>query len=175
MTGGGFRFETQHAGFTGEAGRASVLTEAAPQGDYVVQTAVRLDVPLTGVHDYVQGGLAIYGSDERLLKLTHVSVGPTRVTEFGKLVPAGAPGYPRYGAVTGGPPASSTWLRIVKRTSSGHTLFTSYTSRDGRRWVRGATWAYDELATAERIGLLSLGGTGFTSTFDHVRVWSLAN
>ena len=175
VTGGGFRFETQDAGFSGTGARASVLTEAAPQGDYVVQTVVRLDVPLTGVHDYVQGGLAIYGSDERLLKLTHVSAGATRITEFGKLVPPGAPGYPRYGGITGGPPATSTWLRIVKRTSAGHALFTSYTSRDGSRWVRGATWAYDELATGERIGLVSFGGTGFTSTFDHVRVWSLGN
>jgi arabinan endo-1,5-alpha-L-arabinosidase len=132
-------------------------------------------VPLTGVHDYVQGGLTIYGSDDRFLKLTHVSAAQTRLTEFGKEVPRGAAGYPRYGAVTGGPPATVTWLRIVKRTAVGHTLFTSYTSRDGSRWVRGGAWEYDELATGERIGLVSLGGAGFTSTFDHVRVWSLAN
>ena len=79
---------TQAAGLTGAADGASVLTQPAPAGSYAVQTLVRLDVPATGCcQDYVQGGLAIYGSDDRFLKLTHVSAGQTRITEFGKEVP----------------------------------------------------------------------------------------
>ena len=67
---------TQAGGLTGDADGASVLTEPAPAGSYVVQTVVRLDVPADGCcQDYVQGGLAIYGSDDRFLKLTHVSAG----------------------------------------------------------------------------------------------------
>ncbi len=176
VEGGAFRFDTQPGGLTGAAAGASVLTRPAPEGNYVVQTAVRLDVPPTGCcHDYVQAGLAVYGTDDRFLKLTQVSAGQTRLTEFGKEVPPGPAGYPRYGDSTVGPPADVTWLRIVKRTSGGHTVYTPYTSHDGSRWVRGSAWAYDELGSGVRIGLLSMGGAGFTASFDHVRVWSLAN
>jgi arabinan endo-1,5-alpha-L-arabinosidase len=176
VAGGSFRFASQPGTLTGAADGASVLTEPAPSGSFVVQTAVRLDVPATGCcQDYVQAGLAVYGSDDRFLKLTHVSAGLTRLTEFGKEVPAGPAGYPRYGATTVGPPGVLTWLRLVKRTTGGHSQFTAYSSQDGSRWVRGGTWTYDELGTAARIGLVSMGGAGFTATFDHVRVWSLAN
>ena len=176
VSGGTLNFATQPGGVTGRADGASVLTEAAPAGSYVVETAMRLNVPATGCcQDYVQGGLVIYGSDDRFLKLTHVSAGQTRITEFGKEVPNGGKGYPRYGGFTVGPPADLTWLRVVKRVTGGHSLFTASTSQDGVRWVRGGTWAYDELGAGERIGLVSLGGAGFVSTFEHVHVWSLAN
>jgi arabinan endo-1,5-alpha-L-arabinosidase len=176
LSGGGFFLRTQAGGLTGAADDASVLTQPAPAGSYAVQTVVRLDVPATGCcQDYVQGGLAIYGSDDRFLKLTHVSAGQTRITEFGKEVPSSGPGFPRYGGFTVGPPGDLTWLRIVKRLADGHASFTAYTSQDGVRWVRGGTWQYDELGAGERIGLISLGGAGFTSTFDYVHVWSLAN
>jgi arabinan endo-1,5-alpha-L-arabinosidase len=176
VSGGTFHLATQAGGLTGEADGASVLTEAAPAGSYAVQTLVRLDVPASGAgYDYVQGGLVIYGSDDRFLKLTHVSAGQTRLTEFGKEVPAAGAGYPRYGGFTVGPPGDLTWLRIVKRVTGGHSYFTAYTSNDGTHFVRGGTWQYDELGTGERIGLVSLGGTGFTSSFDYVHVWSLAS
>jgi arabinan endo-1,5-alpha-L-arabinosidase len=152
------------------------VTQPAPAGNYVVQTAVRLDVPAEGCcQDRVQAGLAIYGSDDRFLRLIHVSAGETRITEFGKQVPPGPAGYPRYGSSSVGPPADLTWLRIVKRTIGDHTVFTPYTSQDGARWIRGSAWAYDELGGDARIGLLSMGGAGFTATFDHVRVWTLVN
>ena len=151
-----------------------MLTEAAPAGSYVVETAMRLNVPATGCcQDYAQGGLVIYGSDDRFLDFTHVSAGQTRITEFGKEVPDGGKGYPRYGGFTVGPPSDLTWLRVVKRVSGGHSLFTAYTSQDGARWVRGGTWAYGELGAGERIGLVSLGGAGFVSTFEHVHFLSL--
>jgi len=153
-----------------------VLTQAAPAGSYAVETVVRLDVPPSGAgYDYVQGGLVIYGSDDRFLKLTHVSAGQTRLTEFGKELPTTGGGYPRYGGFTVGPPGDLTWLRIVKRVTGAHTYFTAYTSNDGTHFVRGGTWQYDELGAGERIGLVSLGGAGFTSTFDYVHVWALAN
>ena len=176
LAGDGFFLRTQAGGLTGAADAASVLTQPAPAGSYAVETLIRLDVPATGCcQDYVQGGLAIYGSDDRFLKLTHVSAGQTRITEFGKEVPPSGRGYPRYGGFTIGPPGDLTWLRIVKRITDGHSYFTAYTSQDGTRWVRGGTWQYDELGAGERIGLVSLGGAGYTSTFDYVHVWSLAN
>jgi arabinan endo-1,5-alpha-L-arabinosidase len=176
VAGGGFFLRTQAGSLTGAADAASVLTQPAPAGSYAVQTVVRLDVPATGCcQDYVQGGLVIYGSDDRFLKLTHVSAGQTRITEFGKKSPSLGRGYPRYGGFTVGPPGDLTWLRIVKRVTAGHSYFTAYTSLDGTRWIRGGTWQYDELGAGERIGLVSLGGAGYTSTFDYVHVWSLAN
>jgi len=74
-----------------------------------------------------------------------------------------------------GPPAAWTYLRIVKRDVTpvrpgGATeQYTAFTSSDGTTWVRGGTWNH-HLGTAMRIGLVSMGGTGFTARFDYVRV-----
>jgi arabinan endo-1,5-alpha-L-arabinosidase len=169
---GAFHLATQAAGLTGSP-KGSVLTEAAPGGDFVVETAVRLDVPTTGVHDYVQAGLALYGGDDRYVKLTNTSIGPSRVTELGARYPAGTYGTARSATSTVGPPGDVTWLRLVVRIVGGHRLVTGWTSQDGSRWVRGGTWQHDDLGDDVRIGLVSLGGTGFTADFDHVRVWQL--
>ena len=72
-----------------------------------------------------------------------------------------------------GAPDDETWLRIVKQTRNGRPLFTAYTSQDGSRWVRGGTWTHNRLGDDPRIGLVSMGGSGFTARFDHVRVWAL--
>jgi arabinan endo-1,5-alpha-L-arabinosidase len=171
---GDFRMDTQAAGLTGDDPRAAVLTQPAPSGDYVVETAVRLDVPATGCcYDYVQAGLVILGADDRFVKLAHVSIGRTRVTEFGIRVPTGSLGDTSTGNSTVGAPGDVTWLRVVKRTVGDHVRFTAYTSQDGSHWVRGATWRHDALGSGARIGLVSMGGAGFTARFSHVRVWGL--
>jgi arabinan endo-1,5-alpha-L-arabinosidase len=66
-----------------------------------------------------------------------------------------------------------TWLRIVKRTTGAGQTYTPYTSRDGRHWVRGGTWVHNQLGSQARLGLVSMGGDGFTAKFDYVRVWRL--
>jgi arabinan endo-1,5-alpha-L-arabinosidase len=38
--------------------------------------------------------------------------------------------------------------------------------------VRGAVWTH-KLGANERIGLVSMGGSGFTAYFDYVRVYEL--
>ncbi len=171
--GGRFRFRTQDADLNTDVNTASVLTERAPDRDYVVQTKVHLDVPVGPEHNYVQAGLLVYGSDDAFVKLADVSIFETQQTEWAKEVPTVPAGYPRYGNTVVGAPADRTWLRIVRRSSGHHQLFTAYTSQDGRRWVRGGTWVHDRLGDDVRIGLVSMGGTGFTATFDHVRVWAL--
>jgi arabinan endo-1,5-alpha-L-arabinosidase len=60
----------------------------------------------------------------------------------------------------------------VKRTHGGEEQYTAYTSRDGLSWVRGGTWTH-ELGGDARIGLASMGGSGFTAHFDYVRVYRL--
>ena len=69
------------------------------------------------------------------------------------------------------PPTNETpgqpW--IVHRVVDGEDRYTASTSVDGRHFVQGGTWTA-ALGDAPRIGLISLGGTGFTSTFDDLRV-----
>jgi len=167
---GRFRFDTQSADLYVDNNTASVLTEKAPRGDYVAQTKVRLDVPPEGCcYNFVQAGLVVYGSDDSFIKLAHASIWETRQTEFATEVPTAPASYPRYGNTVVGPPADETWLRVVKR--SDH--YTAYTSQDGRRWVRGGTWVNDTIGADPQLGLVSMGGSGFTAHFDNVKVWSL--
>lgn len=180
VSGGQLHWQTQAADLFQGSNNASVLTREAPAGDYVVETRVRLDVPAEGCcFNYVQAGLVVYGGDDSFIKLVHASIWETRQTEFAKEVPAGTEPS-RYGNSVVGPPADWTYLRIVverlsgddQRAAGGDTeAYTAYTSQDGRTWIRGGTWTHS-LGDA-RIGLVSMGGSGFTADFDHVRTYEL--
>ena len=81
--------------------------------------------------------------------------------------------FPYYGNTMASAPNEGTWLRIVKRTQQkGEELYMAYTSRDGVNWTRGGTWTH-QLGSYARIGLVSMGGSGFTASFDYVRVYVL--
>ena len=172
---GTFRFDTQAADLYVDSDNASVLLLPAPEKNYVVETKVRLTLPPEGCcFNYVQAGLVIYGDDDNFIKNVYVSIWETRQTEFAKevgTVPADF--YPRYGNTVGGPPGEEwTYLRIVVRERGDEQLYTGYTSRDGVTWVRGGTWTHD-LGDEAKIGLVSMGGSGFTAEFDYVRVYRL--
>lgn len=167
---GTFRFDTQDTDLNG-GNNSSVLTEPAPSGNYVVETRVKLNLPSEGCcQNYVQAGLVIYGDDDNYIKLVHASIWETRQTEFAKEVGPVPAGYPTYGNTVVGPPATWTWLRIVKRTKGGEELYTAYTSNNGKTWVRGGVWTH-KLGKNARIGLVSQVGKGFTANFDYVRVY----
>lgn len=174
----GLRFNTQRADLFVTNNSASVLTEPAPNGNFMVETRVRLDVPPEGCcFNYAQAGLVIYGDDDNFIKLTHVSIFNTRQTEFAKEIAPVPAGYPRYGNTVVGPPNEWTYLRIVARQQGGQDEYTAYTSRDGTNWVRGGTWTH-KLGKNVRIGLVSMGQEAndqrlFTATFDYVRVYKL--
>ncbi len=177
--GGTFRFNTQNADLYVDNNTASVLTEPAPVGDYLVEARVQLNVPAQGCcFNYVQAGLVIYGDDDNFVKLAHVSIFETRQTEWAKELSPVPAGYPRYGNTVVGPPSDWTYLRIVRRAIPAGTpaagadteTYTAYTSQDGRAWVRGGTWTHHLGATA-RIGLVSMGGSGFVANVDYVRVY----
>jgi arabinan endo-1,5-alpha-L-arabinosidase len=169
LTGESFEFNTQAADLFVDSNDASVLTEVAPLGNYVVEARVRLDVPPEGCcFNYAQAGLVIYGDDDRFVKLTHVSLWETRQTEFAKELIPSLPDYPRYGNTVLGPPDEWTYLRIVKE-GLHDARYTAYTSRDGVVWIRGGTWTHD-LGPTPRIGLVSMGGSGFMASFDYLRV-----
>jgi arabinan endo-1,5-alpha-L-arabinosidase len=179
--GGSFHMDTQATDLYVDSNNASVLTRPAPDGDYIVETRVRLSVPPEGCcFNYVQAGLVMYGSDDAFIKLATVSIWETRQTEFAKEVASVPAGYPRYGNTVVGPPGEWTWLRIVVRTEDapedsiggpygGMERYTAYTSHDGVAWTRGGTWAH-QLGDGTRIGLVAMGGSGFAADFDYVRV-----
>jgi len=172
---GTFQWNTQAADLFQDNNSASVLTEAAPDDNYVVETKVTLNLPPEGCcFNYVQAGLVIYGGDDNYIRLTHVSIWETRQTEFGKEFIDPFSGRAHYGSMLVGPPAETTWLRIVKRTHAGAELYTAYTSADGQNWVRGGVWTH-QLGDSARIGLVSMGGSGFMANFDYVRVYQLDN
>lgn len=171
VTGGELRWQTQAADLHPPATPlASVLTEPAPRGDYVVETKVAVDTPRSGCcFNYVQGGLVIYDDDGNYVKLASVSIWNTRQTEFGKQVSPVPPGYPTYGNTVVGPVGRWTYLRIVHRRVAGADAYTAFTSLDGQHWDRGGTWTHS-LGNHPKIGLVSMGGSGFVSRFAYVRV-----
>lgn len=169
LTGNSFRFNTQAGDLFVDSNNASVLIEPAPTGDYMVETRVTLNIPASGCcQNYVQAGLVIYGDDDNYIRLDNVSFNDTRQTEFAKELSPVPSGYPRYGSTWIGTPGDSTWLRIVKRSPGGVETYTGYTSNDGVVWTRGGAWAHT-LGSTAKIGLVSLGGSGFVADFDYVR------
>ncbi|HJR82108.1 MAG TPA: family 43 glycosylhydrolase, partial [Anaerolineales bacterium] len=163
VSSGTFNFNTQTADLHENSNSASVLLEAAPSENYIVEAKVKLSLPAEGCcFNFVQAGLVVYGGDDNYLKLVHVSIFETRQTEFAKELAPVPAGYPRYGNTVVGAPGEWTYLRIVKRDQAGEEHYTAYTSTDGEHWVRGGTWAH-QLGSNAQIGLVSMGGSGFTA------------
>ena len=168
-----FDFDTQAADLFVDSNNASVLIESAPNGNYVVETRVHLDLAPEGCcFNFVQAGLVVYTDDDNYVKLVEVSIWETRQTEFAKELFPVPEGYPRYGNTVVSAPGEWTYLRIVKRNKAGEEYYTAYTSRDGIHWERGGTWTH-ELGSGASIGLVSMGGSGFVAEFDYVRVYKL--
>ena len=167
---GTFTFKTQAADLFVDSNDASVLIRDLPRGDLVIQTRVKLNVPPEGCcQNFVQAGLVVYEDDDNFIKLAHVSIFETRQTEFAKELSPVPEGFPRYGNTVVGPPSEWTDLRVVRRTERGQELYTPYTRRDGGEWVRGGSYTH-ALGEDARLGLVSMGGEGFTATFEYVRV-----
>ncbi len=169
FVGGTFRFDTQAADLFKDSNNASVLVENAPKGDFVVETRVKVSVPAEGCcFNYVQAGMVIYKDDDNFIKLVNASIWNTRQTEFAKEITA----LPRYGNTVVGPPGEWTYLRIVKRVGRTEEVYTPYTSVDGTKWEKGGAFTHN-LGSNSKIGLVSMGGSGFTANFDYVRVYRL--
>ena len=173
-TEGVYRWQVQEADLTGNTDNASVLLREAPQGDYVVETKLKIDLGTDDIRNYQQGGLIAYVNDDRFVRLSHVAIWNTRQTEFGKEMPFA--GGLSFGGMLIGPPADTTWLRLAHRVdpANGEHEFRAATSRDGENFVWGGTWTLPA-ETEPRIGLLSLGRApndpAATSRFDYFRVY----
>jgi arabinan endo-1,5-alpha-L-arabinosidase len=175
---GALRFDTQAADIFVDNNSASVLRRPAPKGDFVVQARVALNLPPEGCcQNFVQAGLVLRAAgpagDDAFVKLVHASIWETRQTEWAKEIPSAPAEYPRYGNGVVGPPGDLTWLRILADRGPGQDRFTAFTSDDGEHWVRGGTWRHN-LGPDPDIGLVSMGGSGFTARFLDVRVWRWA-
>jgi arabinan endo-1,5-alpha-L-arabinosidase len=173
-----------------ENNTASVLVRDAPRGDYVVETAVRLNVPDSPdcCYNFAQGGVLVYEGDDNFVKLTNTSIWNTRQTEWAKELFPVPEGWNRYGNTVVGPPSDFgewTYLRIAVEQLSGderrqaggdRQSYTAYTSQDGRTWVRGGTWTHT--LTDAQLGLVAMGLTpeftgDYTVDYDYVRVFRL--
>jgi arabinan endo-1,5-alpha-L-arabinosidase len=175
LTGAAFRFDVQHADLFVDSNTASILSEPAPAGDYLVTTRVHLNVPREGCcFNFAQAGLVIFDDVDNFIKLSHFALFETRQTEFAKEVKPVPTGYPRYGNSVVGPPADWTYLRIaVHHVGGGQEQYTAFTSQDGAHWVRGGTWTH-HLGSAAKIGLISMALTDpnqhLVAKFDWVHV-----
>jgi arabinan endo-1,5-alpha-L-arabinosidase len=141
---------------------------------------VTLNLGNDEVRNYQQAGLMAYVNDDLFTRLAKVAIWDTRQIEFGKEMPypdpvTGKPGL-SYGGTIIGPPALTTWLRIVHRTNprTGEHVLTAFSSRDGHTWTRGGAWTLPKGATI-KIGLEAMGGLkgdpATTAMFDYFRVY----
>ena len=139
----------------------------------MVEVKIKINLPASGSGiDFAQGGVMIYGSDQSYLKLDVFASSNTRQIEFFKQINNAPAGQANYGSIPLGPPADYTWLRLAKRTVSGHDQYTAYSSQDGTDWVRGGTWNAS-LGISPQIALFAQNRSGFLVDFSYVHVSTL--
>lgn len=163
---------TEAADLVGSTNDAGVLLRDVPETDWVAETRLSTDLGTDAVRNFQQGGLIAYVDDDLWARLSHVAIWNTRQTEFGTERPYA--GRLSYGGTIVGPPAETTWLRLVHRTDrTGEHDVQAFTSTDGRTWVAGGVWTFPA-GSDLHVGLVSHGGAGATSQFDYLRVSRLA-
>lgn len=171
VEGGELVWPTQAADLVGGANDAAVLLRDAPQGDYVVETKLTIDLGTETVRNFQQGGLVAYVDDDEFLRLSHVAIWNTRQTEFAKEMRYD--GGTRFGGMLVGTPSDTTWLRLAHTVDpeNGEHELRAATSRDGETWTWGGTWTLPA-GSEPRIGLVAQGGDSpqATARFDYLRV-----
>jgi arabinan endo-1,5-alpha-L-arabinosidase len=170
VVGGELRWPTEAADLVGPTNDAGLLLRDPGDGDWTVETKVSIDLGVDDVRNFQQAGLVAWASDDDFARLSHVAIWNTRQVEFGHEMPYA--GRLAYGGTIVGPPAETTWLRISHRVdqANGEHELRAWSSRDGRKWVRGGVWTLP--ATADiQVGLASHGGAGATARFDYVRLY----
>jgi arabinan endo-1,5-alpha-L-arabinosidase len=180
VSGGSLQWPVEATDLVGTGNTAGLLLRPAPSGNWTVQTKVTLDLGKDEVRNYQQAGLMAYVNDDLFTRLAKVAIWNTRQIEFGKEMPypdpvTGKPGL-SYGGTIIGPPALTTWLRIVHRINprTGEHVLTAFSSRNGRTWTRGGAWTLPKGSTI-KIGLEAMGGAAgepaTTAMFDYFHVY----
>jgi arabinan endo-1,5-alpha-L-arabinosidase len=178
VSGGTLKWVTEKKDLVGTANNAGVLLRNAPRGSWTAETKVNINLGANGeLRNYQQAGLVAYVNDDLFTRLSTVAIWNTRQNEFGKEMPFA--GGLSYGGTIVGPPAPTSWLRIVHRLDprNGEHELTPFTSRDGRTWTRGGTWTLPA-GTTVKVGLVSQGAGGpasetappATASFDYFRI-----
>ncbi len=179
VTGGQLRWPVQASDLTGASNNAGVLLNSrTPEGTWIAETKLRLDLGETEVRNFQQAGMVAYENDDDFARLSSVAIWNTRQTEFGREKVVDAQGGTRFGGAIIGTPDANVWMRLAHtRNAAGEHLYRAGISRDGTTWTWGAVWTFAADATPE-IGLISHGanpGDGpdpaVSAEFDYLRFY----
>jgi len=177
LNGSGYQVNSVAYDPIGSMAGVPLLAENAPAGDYLVETEIDLNLPVSGVgQNYAQAGLLLYGDDNNFIRADLYNNNDTRQVEFIKAQTPQASGYPSWGATNLGTAAIGTqvtvWLRIARRTLNGQQSYTAYSSSDGATWIQGGTWVHS-LGSTEKICLYAGNQAGYLANFHYVHVSTL--
>jgi arabinan endo-1,5-alpha-L-arabinosidase len=174
---GALVWPTQTADLVGDGTPGLLLRESMPEGTYLVETKLDLDVGEDTVRNFQQAGLIAYVGDDDFLRFDVAAVGPTRIAEFGKETVF--QGRRSWGGGLAGAPGETTWLRLAHTLDpdTGEHRFRAGSSTDGVQWTWGLTWTLPADATP-KVGLVSQGSQAATTeefgpataVFDYFRV-----
>nr|WP_246401366.1 family 43 glycosylhydrolase [Jiangella mangrovi] len=169
---GVLRWPLESVDVVGAGNTGPLLLRTPPDGDWIAETKLHLDLGSGTIRNYQQAGLIVRVDDDDLLRLGDVAIWGTRQVEFGKELDEN--GALRWGAHLGGPVASTMWLRIAhtRDPETGEHRYRSASSRDGVSWRWGATWTLPA-DTSPQIGLYAGGGAtpASVATFDWFRLY----
>ncbi|KXA67952.1 family 43 glycosylhydrolase [Cutibacterium avidum] len=155
--GGAIIWPVTDGDLAGEGASGGLLLRDPPEGDWIAQVKVGLDLGLDMVRNYQQAGMVVINGDDDFIRLGAVAVEGTRIVEYGREI-TDADGFRSYGGAVVGRPAGVTWLRVAHHVDhGGEHLYRSALSDDGRHWTWGATWTMSA-ASRPRIGLYTGGG-----------------
>jgi hypothetical protein len=176
VVGGEFVWPVENTDLNGPGSNSDLLLREPPSqhGDWAIETKLTIDTGENEVLNYQQGGLVTYVNDDLFTRLSHVAIWNTRQTEFGKEMPYA--GRVQNGGTIVGPPAETTYLRIVHHfdaTNNEHEL-RAWTKRQGGEWVKGGVWTLPGESHIQ-VGLISHGrqtGDRKTSRFDYFRTYT---
>ncbi|HWT65727.1 MAG TPA: family 43 glycosylhydrolase [Terracidiphilus sp.] len=177
MTGSAYQVSSVAYDPIGSMQNVPMIAETAPSGDYIIETKLDINLPVSGVGpDYAQAGVLLLKDDSNFVRVDLYNNNDTRQIEFIKAETAQQSGYPTWGATNIGAALIGTdvsaWLRIVKRNVDGQEHYTAYSSIDGLTWTRGGTWVHT-LGSQAKICLYAGNRSGYTASFDYVRVSTL--
>lgn len=156
----------------GEQNTGGVLLADTPDGDWIAETKLHLDLGDDEVRNFQQAGLIAYVDDDDFARLGQVAIWNTRQTEYAR-ERAVAPGDDRtsYGGSVVGTAGDTVWLRLAHRVAeNGEHHYRAGTSKDGKDWTWGAVWTF-AAEDDPRLGLYAGGGATprTVASFDYLR------
>lgn len=178
VAGGDLVWPARSVDLVGGGNTGALLLREMPEGDWVAETELTLDLGETSVRNYQQAGLIVHENDQDFARLGSVAIWNTRTVEYGREL-AVSPGDPRtiYAGAIIGAPAPTMSMRIAHTTNAeGEHVYRAGISRDGESWVWGAAWTFPADADP-RLGLYAGGGDTppVDARFHDVTLYALTN